>query len=80
MEDFYDNLWRRGLPKLEALRMAQLGVLDDPGRVARRAEEFAEARKGRGPVRPLSSSSAGPSPRRGPAVWWAAFTLSGEWR
>jgi CHAT domain-containing protein len=30
MERFYENLWRSKLPPLQALRQAQLRVLDDP--------------------------------------------------
>jgi CHAT domain-containing protein len=58
MEEFYANLWVKKLPKLEALRQAQLTVLGHPERVARRAEELrgqlarrgvpAEALAGRG--------------------------------
>jgi pyrroline-5-carboxylate reductase len=33
MEDFYKNLWERRLPKAEALRQAQLAVLNAPGRI-----------------------------------------------
>ena len=33
MERFYTNLWDKKLPKLEALRQAQLAVLNDPGLV-----------------------------------------------
>src|SRR5262249_23627811 len=36
MERFYTNLWDKKLPKLEALRQAQLSVLNDPGLVERR--------------------------------------------
>ena len=39
MEQFYTNLWSKKMPKLEALRQAQLTVLNNPGLVrARRAE------------------------------------------
>ena len=39
MERFYTNLWVKKMPRLEALRQAQLAVLNDPGLVqARRAE------------------------------------------
>jgi CHAT domain-containing protein len=31
MVRFYDNLWQNGLPKLEALRQAQLGTLRGSG-------------------------------------------------
>jgi CHAT domain-containing protein len=32
MDEFYTNLWKRGLPKLEALRRAQITVLKNPER------------------------------------------------
>ena len=31
---FYENLWRRGMPKLEALRQAQLSILEENRRRA----------------------------------------------
>ena len=31
MEQFYTNLWSKKMPKLEALRQAQLTVLNNPG-------------------------------------------------
>src|SRR5262249_4446578 len=40
IERFYTNLWEKKLPKLEALRQAQLAVLRDPGIVARRRDEL----------------------------------------
>ena len=33
MEQFYTNLWSKKMPKLEALRQAQLTVLNNPGLV-----------------------------------------------
>ena len=54
MERFYTNLWVEKMPKLEALRQAQLAVLNDPGLVqARRAElaNGAGSARGRGTCR-----------------------------
>jgi tetratricopeptide (TPR) repeat protein len=79
MEEFYANLWQKKLPRLEALRQAQLTVLRDPARVPRRQKELrAElTRRGlRGPeeeARPLPEGG----PRGHPALW-AAFVLSGD--
>ncbi len=44
MEQFYTNLWDKKLPKLEALRQAQLAVLNDPGLVTKRVGGAGEAR------------------------------------
>jgi CHAT domain-containing protein/Tfp pilus assembly protein PilF len=79
MEEFYANLWQKKLPRLEALRQAQLTVLREPARVQQRQKELqAElARRGeRGPedgARPLPEGG----PRSHPALW-AAFVLSGD--
>ena len=64
MVDFYDNLWKRKMSKLEALRQAQLKML----------------REGiqRGVVRedlPTRDKN-----RRLPPFYWAPFVLSGDWR
>ena len=41
MEQIYTNLWSKKMPKLKALRQAQLTVLNNPGLVkARRADLF----------------------------------------
>ena len=42
MAQFYTNLWTRKLPKLEALRQAQLALLDDPTLVERHRAALAE--------------------------------------
>ena len=44
MEQFYTNLWAKKMPKLEALRQAQLTVLNDPGLVTARRAELARQR------------------------------------
>jgi CHAT domain-containing protein len=84
MEQFYTNLWSKKMPKLEALRQAQLTVLNNPGLVSRRSAELAKPRgidekpeklPESGPV-PRSSARA---PRSDPALW-AAFVLSGDGR
>ena len=41
MEQFYANLWSKKLPKLEALRQAQLTVLNKPDLVKARREDLA---------------------------------------
>ena len=60
--EFYTNLWKRSLPRLEALRQAQLAVMKryDPAKHAPRVQ--------------------GEDPGRIVPFYWAAFSLSGEWR
>jgi CHAT domain-containing protein len=65
MERFYENLWQKQMPKLEALRAAQLWMLKEG--VAR------------GMVRDEPDPAEGPAPRT-PPFYWAAFVLSGDWR
>jgi CHAT domain-containing protein len=65
MEAFYQNLWEKKLPKLEALRQAQITMLKEGPK--------------RGLVLADTEGGAG-SPRRTPPFYWAAFVLSGDWR
>jgi tetratricopeptide (TPR) repeat protein/CHAT domain-containing protein len=78
MEEFYANLWQKQLPKVEALRRAQLTVLNDPERVRRRHAELAKAglRAPEDEAAPLPRPGAGAG--RSHPVLWAAFTLSGD--
>jgi CHAT domain-containing protein len=92
MEELYANLWRKKLPRLQALRQAQLTVLRDPDRVTRRVAELREMLLKRGvPEEVLAARGIGkvaedlpgggttaPAGRRSPPAWWAAFVLSGE--
>lgn len=67
MAAFYDNLWRKKLSRAEALRQAQLDLLNEenlPGK--RRGMEFST---------PRQDKNRRPSP-----YFWAAFVLSGDWR
>jgi CHAT domain-containing protein len=79
MEEFYRNLLEKKLPKLEALRQAQLTVLRNPQRVRDRAEELK-----RGPgFKPVTLPEGGriqEAPVRSSPAWWAAFILSGDGR
>lgn len=86
MEEFYANLWRRRLPKLEALRQAQLAVLRAPERLppvrAQMQAEVAKLAAARGrELKAVAATGAGEvtGPRTPPALW-AAFVLSGDWR
>jgi CHAT domain-containing protein len=78
MEHFYTNLWDKKLPKLEALRQAQLAVLKNPALVdqARRGvkEKEKDLPDGGVPVPPDRSGT------RRDLVQWAAFILSGDGR
>jgi CHAT domain-containing protein len=69
MELFYENLWQKGLPKLEALRRAQLTMLRGvgPGGEKRGLDlgKIEPAKPGRDPIRAQ------------PALW-AAWVLSGD--
>ena len=82
MEQFYANLWEKKMPKLEALRQAQLAVLNDPRLVER---QRAELKRGLGAqAEPLPEGGriappAAPGARSDPALW-AAFVYSGDTR
>jgi CHAT domain-containing protein len=86
MEEFYQNLWQKRLPKLEALRQAQLTILKQPELVRRRRQElkadFAKLGLKRdleleGAVTPANSVKE--APRTDPRMW-GAFVLSGDFR
>jgi CHAT domain-containing protein len=64
MIDFYDNLWRKKLSRLEALRQAQLTMLREG--IKRGLE--------------LEAGQQPDQRRRLPPYYWAAFVLSGDWR
>jgi CHAT domain-containing protein len=73
MIDFYDNLWTKKMPKVEALRQAQLTMLREgvkPGTPL--------AQKDRS-LKNLDKPAPDADNRLGPALW-AAFELSGDWR
>jgi CHAT domain-containing protein len=84
MEEFYTNLWKKKLPKLEALRQAQLTVLREPERVLQRRKQLREELAKLGQKRDLDTASPLPAgdgqPRRSPPLWWAGFVLSGDGR
>jgi CHAT domain-containing protein len=88
MEEFYTQLWGKGIRVGEALRQAQLAVLHDVGRVERRRQQLRQelikaglspselAARGLGPeALPKAVAGAGPA-RSSPPAWWAAFILS----
>lgn len=70
MARFYRNYWHRGQSKIDALRNAQLEILNDVDLV-------------RGTIRDLKASVQRPGPpksRRADPRYWGAFQLSGDWR
>jgi tetratricopeptide (TPR) repeat protein/CHAT domain-containing protein len=83
MEQFYVNLWVKKMPKLEALRQAQLAVLNDPMLVKARRAELAKRGIGETPEKlPAGGILSAPSSRqaRSDPSLWAAFVLSGDGR
>jgi CHAT domain-containing protein/Tfp pilus assembly protein PilF len=83
MEQFYTNLWVKKMPKLEALRRAQITVLKNPGLVRARQAELANRGIGEKAEKlprggKVSALGAG-APRSDPSLW-AAFVMSGDWR
>jgi CHAT domain-containing protein len=86
MDEFYRNLWQKKLPKLEALRQAQLKVLKEPEFVRRRRQEVKAEFAKLGLKRDLELGGADPpansvkeAPRTDPKLW-GAFVLSGDIR
>ena len=78
MTEFYRNLWEKKMPKLEALRQAQLKMLRDYD---------SQAGQLRGTVAKLKRLTTGKTPpaastkdSRSPPYYWAAFVVSGDWR
>jgi CHAT domain-containing protein/tetratricopeptide (TPR) repeat protein len=81
MSEFYSNLWVKKLPKLEALRQAQVAVLRSPERVASQEKRLRGELASRGlgaKSEPLSAG--GRSTGRTPPALWAAFVLAGDFR
>ena len=70
MERFYANLWDKKLPKLEALREAQVWML----REGKRHEGLSRGLESVGDNEPKNQAG------RLPPYYWAAFVLSGDWR
>jgi CHAT domain-containing protein len=81
MAEFYRNLWERKLPKLEALRRAQLAMLLHYDAKAGRLRAPGAAV----PVDPAELAAARAKLREAgrpplPPMYWAGFVLSGDWR
>jgi CHAT domain-containing protein len=88
MTEFYTNLWTHKLPRLEALRRAQLAMLrgfrPGPQALTLRGEIAPLKIQSRGLNEPAPEALGpivGPDARRPlPPFYWAAFSLSGDWR
>jgi CHAT domain-containing protein/tetratricopeptide (TPR) repeat protein len=92
MEQFYSRLWgEKKVAKLEALRQAQLFVLNNPAQVSQRAKQLRadlvkrgldeQVLEARGLGRKSTTLPGGSAVKeRSPAGWWAAFILTGDWR
>jgi CHAT domain-containing protein len=83
MEEMYKRLWgAKKLSRLEALRQAQLFVLNNPKTVLARAKELQAKMPGvalRGVGKKAMPIPAdGKGTYRSPPAWWAAFVLSGD--
>lgn len=72
MVEFYRNLWKAGLPPLEAMRQSQLKMLNDYDAAGAKL-------RGIGGVRPAKGSTpAARSGQRCHPFFWAAFGVSGR--
>jgi CHAT domain-containing protein len=94
MERFYENLWKKKMGKLAALREAQLWMLEHGAEqpeirrelAARGLKEYAGdvaangTGAGSGDQRTTRGADAPRSPMRLPPYYWAAWVLSGDWR
>jgi CHAT domain-containing protein len=91
MEEFYQNLWVKKQPKLQALRAAQLTVLRNPHLVEKRRKELAvRLAKGGVSQEELDRRGIGKKarelprrvvkPGRSPPALWAGFVLCGDSR
>ncbi len=72
MVRFYRNLWEKKMSKLDALREAQLHLLNHP-------EEVLDHASFRGDRRIGAPETATSQPQRLSPQFWAAFSLSGGW-
>ena len=71
MVRFYENLWGKGMSKLDAMQEAQLWMLREGGK------EQADGTRG---VVDFDATQPPTVDGRLPPYYWAAFVLSGDWR
>ena len=82
MTRFYQNLWERKMTKLDALREAQLWMLNNPQTVFDK-DAIAKMQDRNGPYGPKltrNRPSVGKQAKRLPPKYWAAFSISGDWK
>ncbi|MFT5327489.1 MAG: CHAT domain-containing protein, partial [Planctomycetaceae bacterium] len=77
MERFYRNLWERKLSKLDALREAQLWMLNNPDSIS--GADRGTLVRLKKPARETPTKPGKLATRTDPK-FWAAFVLSGDWR
>jgi CHAT domain-containing protein len=75
MTKFYENLWDKKMPKLEALRKAQIWMLRE---VPMDDTLFNEVQRGLGGNQESRGRIEKGKPL--PPYYWAGFVLSGDWR
>jgi CHAT domain-containing protein/tetratricopeptide (TPR) repeat protein len=75
MVRFYDNLWKKKMGKLEALREAQLWMLNHGAEQPEIRRELVA----RG-LKEFEGATNAPKSNRLPPYYWAAWVLSGDWR
>jgi CHAT domain-containing protein len=84
MQRFYDNLWRKKMTRLQALREAQLWMLHEASKQPELVRGLAEeARRSRQEDSRGIDFAEEQIPEEGkplPPYYWAAFVLAGDWR
>ena len=80
MELFYTNLLEKKMSRLDALREAQLHILNHPESVYSSSIESDQKRDPRSPSPSLDVGGTKNTDGRGSPELWAAFQLSGDWR
>lgn len=83
MQRFFHNLWDNNMPKLEALRAAQISILHSAMNPATNDlpsdKATVQRASGESATNPVARSSVTES-NSSPPYYWAAFVLSGDWR
>ncbi|MEM9827881.1 MAG: CHAT domain-containing tetratricopeptide repeat protein [Planctomycetota bacterium] len=77
MKRFYENREEKKFSAIKSLRQAQLWMLDQTPATSDAPDT--KSKTDRGPVRPVNPVARVRSDRT-PPRYWAAFTLSGDWR
>ena len=72
MTELYNNFWKKKMPKIEALRQAQLAMIKQ---YQRRNNQGLASR-----VKDQSGDATGGQSDLLPPAFWAGFVLSGDWR